>query len=130
MPDAAYGFTIGPVRCAPVSDGSFPNHPGLFFANVPQPQWEQGLPAQGLRAGAVTLTYNCLLVSTGRNKVRQAAETRRRLLDRASADRTKLMAYHVPSSALGRAIARWPDGWQCEPAASVGGWIEDGDANP
>jgi glyoxylase-like metal-dependent hydrolase (beta-lactamase superfamily II) len=47
----------------------------------------------------------------------QAAETRRRLLDRAAADRTKVMAYHFPFPTLGQVVvARGRGGWQWEPA--------------
>ena len=47
----------------------------------------------------------------------RAAETRRRLLDRAAADRTKVMAYHFPFPTLGRVASRRAGGWQWEPAS-------------
>ncbi len=47
----------------------------------------------------------------------RAAETRRRLLDRAAADRTEVMAYHFPFPTLGRVASRRAGGWQWEPAS-------------
>ena len=47
----------------------------------------------------------------------RAAETRRRLLDRAAADKTKVMAYHFPFPTLGRVASRRAGGWQWEPAS-------------
>jgi glyoxylase-like metal-dependent hydrolase (beta-lactamase superfamily II) len=46
----------------------------------------------------------------------QAAGTRRHLLDRAAADKTKVMAYHFPFPTLGLVISRPTGGWQWEPA--------------
>ena len=46
----------------------------------------------------------------------RAGETRRRLLDRAAADRTKVMAYHFPFPTLGQVVSRSAGGWQWEPA--------------
>jgi glyoxylase-like metal-dependent hydrolase (beta-lactamase superfamily II) len=42
----------------------------------------------------------------------RAAETRRRLLDRAAADGTKVMAFHFPFPTLGRVASRRAGGWQ------------------
>ena len=47
----------------------------------------------------------------------RAAETRRRLLDRAAADKTKVMAYHFPFPTLGRVASRRTGGWEWEPAS-------------
>jgi glyoxylase-like metal-dependent hydrolase (beta-lactamase superfamily II) len=47
----------------------------------------------------------------------KAAETRRLILDRAAAERLKLMAYHFPFPTLGRVVARGTRGWHWEPAA-------------
>jgi hypothetical protein len=47
----------------------------------------------------------------------RAAETRRRLLDRAAADKTKVMAYHFPFPTLGRVASRPAGGSQWEPAS-------------
>jgi glyoxylase-like metal-dependent hydrolase (beta-lactamase superfamily II) len=69
MNGEAYSFKVGEIQCAPVSDGSFPYPPSLFFANVPQQRLEEELRAHGLRTDEVTGTYTCLLVSTGKNKV-------------------------------------------------------------
>ena len=46
----------------------------------------------------------------------EAVATRRRLLDRASAERTPLMAYHIPFPGLGRVRARG-DCYDWEPAS-------------
>jgi len=46
----------------------------------------------------------------------QAADTRRRLLDRAVADRTKIMAFHFPFPAMGHVSSRKTGGWQREAA--------------
>ncbi|MEJ2009451.1 MAG: MBL fold metallo-hydrolase [Acidobacteriota bacterium] len=46
----------------------------------------------------------------------RAAETRKRLLDRAAIDQTKVMAYHFPFPTLGRLAFRQAGGWQWEPA--------------
>ncbi len=47
----------------------------------------------------------------------RAAETRRQLLDRAAADKTKVMAYHFPFPTLGQVISRRAGGWQWEPVS-------------
>jgi len=47
----------------------------------------------------------------------QAAETRRHLLDRAAADRTKVIAFHFFFQSLGRVFSRSTRGWQSEPAS-------------
>jgi glyoxylase-like metal-dependent hydrolase (beta-lactamase superfamily II) len=47
----------------------------------------------------------------------QAAETRRRLLDRAAADKTMVMAYHFPFPTLGQVVSRPAGGWHWEAAA-------------
>jgi glyoxylase-like metal-dependent hydrolase (beta-lactamase superfamily II) len=62
-------FRVGAIQCTPVSDGSFPYPPSLFFANVSQQRLEEELRAHGLRTDEITGTYTCLLVSTGKNKV-------------------------------------------------------------
>jgi glyoxylase-like metal-dependent hydrolase (beta-lactamase superfamily II) len=46
----------------------------------------------------------------------QAAETRRKLLDRAAADRLEVIAYHFPFPGLGHITGNRP-GWRWEPAA-------------
>jgi glyoxylase-like metal-dependent hydrolase (beta-lactamase superfamily II) len=46
----------------------------------------------------------------------RAAETRRRILDRAAADKTKVMAFHFPFPTLGQVTSRRAGGWQWEPA--------------
>jgi glyoxylase-like metal-dependent hydrolase (beta-lactamase superfamily II) len=46
----------------------------------------------------------------------QAADTRRRLLDRAAADRTKVMAFHFPFPAMGRITPGKSGGWHWEAA--------------
>jgi glyoxylase-like metal-dependent hydrolase (beta-lactamase superfamily II) len=46
-----------------------------------------------------------------------AAETRRRLLDRAAADKTKVMAFRFPFPAVGRVVAGHAGGWQWKPAS-------------
>jgi glyoxylase-like metal-dependent hydrolase (beta-lactamase superfamily II) len=47
----------------------------------------------------------------------EAAETRRRILDRAAAERLKIMAYHFPFPTLGRVAARKTHGWEWQPSA-------------
>ena len=47
----------------------------------------------------------------------RAAKTRRRLLDRAAADKTKIMAYHFPSPTSGHVASRGAGGWEWEPAS-------------
>lgn len=69
MAGEAYSFGIGTIKCTPVSDGSFPYPPSLCFANVPQQRLEEKMRAHGLGTDEVILTYTCLLVSTGKNKV-------------------------------------------------------------
>ncbi len=69
MAGEAYGFNVGAIQCAPVSDGSLPYPPTWFFANVPQQRLEEELRAHGLRSDEIAGTYTCLLVSTGKNKV-------------------------------------------------------------
>ena len=36
MAGEAYSFNIGAIQCTPVSDGSCPFPPSVFFADVPQ----------------------------------------------------------------------------------------------
>ncbi len=69
MPSSTYSFKVGEIECFPLSDGSFPYPPGMFFASVPQERFEQELRAHNLPTDVVTGTYTCLLISTGRNKV-------------------------------------------------------------
>jgi len=61
----AGSFTIGKIQCIPISDGSCPFPPCVFFADVP----DQELKARGLPTDAINSTFTCLLVSTGKNKV-------------------------------------------------------------
>ena len=61
----AGSFTIGKIQCFPISDGSCPFPPCVFFADVP----DQELKARGLPTDAINSTFTCLLVSTGKNKV-------------------------------------------------------------
>jgi len=69
MPRSTYSFKVGDIECFPLSDGSFPYPPGLFFSNVPQRRLEKELRAHGLPTDTVTGTYTCLMISTGRHKV-------------------------------------------------------------
>lgn len=69
MAGEVYSFRVGTIQCAPVSDGSFPYPPSLFFSNVLQQRFEEELRARGLRTDEITGTYTCLLVSTGKNNV-------------------------------------------------------------
>jgi len=61
----AGSFKIGTIQCTPVSDGSCPFPPSVFFADVP----EKELQARGLRTDAIESTFTCHLVTTARNKV-------------------------------------------------------------
>jgi hypothetical protein len=61
MAGEAYSFMVGDIRCIPVSDGSLPYPPTLFFSNVPQEQLEGELRAHGLRTDEVIGTYTCVL---------------------------------------------------------------------
>jgi len=61
----AGSFTIGKIQCIPISDGSCPFPPCVFFADIP----DQDLKAHGLPTDAINSTFTCLLVSTGKNKV-------------------------------------------------------------
>jgi glyoxylase-like metal-dependent hydrolase (beta-lactamase superfamily II) len=69
MAGEAYSFRVGDIQCIPLSDGSLPYPPSLFFSNVPQEQLENVLRAHGLRTDQVIGTYTCLLLMTPRNKV-------------------------------------------------------------
>jgi len=65
MTAPAGSFKIGTIQCIPISDGSCPFPPSVFFADVP----DQELQARGLPTDAINSTFTCLLVSTGKNRV-------------------------------------------------------------
>jgi len=68
MAGESYSFKVGDIQCTPLSDGSFPYPPSLFFAIAPPKELEEELRAHGLRTDEITGTYTCLLVSTGKNE--------------------------------------------------------------
>jgi hypothetical protein len=51
MGGEACSFSIGTIHCTPVSDGSCPFPPSVFFADVPQEE----LRAHSLRTDELTL---------------------------------------------------------------------------
>jgi len=69
MAEETFRFKVGTLECTPLSDGSFPYPPSLFFANVPAPKLEEELRKRHLPTDQVMGTYTCLLISTGRKKV-------------------------------------------------------------
>jgi glyoxylase-like metal-dependent hydrolase (beta-lactamase superfamily II) len=82
-------FAIASGKEAMLALGDTTNHPGLF---VRHPEWQVIFDLDG----------------------KQAVETRRRLLDRAAADRMLVHGYHFPFPAAGH-ITRTPDGYDFVP---------------
>jgi glyoxylase-like metal-dependent hydrolase (beta-lactamase superfamily II) len=64
-----YRFTVGPIECIAVSDGTFTYPSAAFVSNAPVEQFDEELRAHDLPPHEVVSPYTCLVVNTGSRRL-------------------------------------------------------------